>query len=303
MEELGIEWLLTDNWELAENAGAGAAIPLASRERIQMNQNTISKGLRNLAMGASGVAATPGGALGSIVSISSILTNPEMTMILHALEQKSGANLLSAPKVTTKSGANAEIKVVKELIYPTEFELSQSQVSGSGSGSEAVITPAFVTPAAFQKRDTGVILNVTPTVGPDGFSIDLIMMPQVVELSDWINYGSTVIDAKGKQQIFNMPQPIFHSRNIVTSITIWDGQTVVMGGLITEQQTTTLDKIPILGDIPLLGFLFRSKTSYSRKFNLLIFVTANLVDPAGNKINKELVATATGAGNAPDATP
>jgi len=293
---------LTDNWELAENAGAGAAIPLASRERIQMNQNTISKGLRNLAMGASGVAATPGGALGSIASISSILTNPEMTMILHALEQKSGANLLSAPKVTTKSGANAEIKVVKELIYPTEFEV-QAPIIPSGGVGQQIYQPALVTPAAFQTRDTGVILNVTPTVGPDGFSIDLIMMPQVVELSDWINYGSTVIDAKGKQQIFNMPQPIFHSRNIVTSITIWDGQTVVMGGLITEQQTTTLDKIPILGDIPLLGWLFQSKTSYSRKFNLLIFVTANLVDPAGNKINKELVATATGAGNALDTTP
>ncbi|MBU4366313.1 MAG: hypothetical protein KKF10_04200 [Verrucomicrobia bacterium] len=302
LEELGVEWLLTDNWELAENASAGAAIPLASRERIQMNQNTFSKGLRNLTMGASGITATPGGSLAGILSISSVLTNPEVTMVLHALEQRSGANLLSAPKVTTKSGANAEIKVVKELIYPTEFELTPPQVSGSGSGSQAVISKAFVTPAAFQTRDTGVILNVTPTVGPDGFSIDLIMMPQVVELSDWINYGSTLIDpTTGRAELMNMPQPIFHSRNITTSITIWDGQTVVMGGLITEQQTTTLDKIPILGDIPLLGFLFRSKTSSSKKFNLLIFVTANLVDPAGNKINKELVASAAGTVGAPAA--
>ncbi|MBU4285810.1 MAG: type II and III secretion system protein, partial [Verrucomicrobia bacterium] len=58
---------------------------------------------------------------------------------------------------------------------------------------------------------------------------------------------------------------------------------------------------PILGDIPLLGFLFRSKTSSSKKFNLLIFVTANLVDPAGNKINKELVASAAGTVGAPAA--
>jgi general secretion pathway protein D len=76
-----------------------------------------------------------------------------------------------------------------------------------------------------------------------------------------------------------------------------------MGGLIVEKQTTTLDKIPLLGDIPLLGYLFQSKTSNSQKFNLLIFVTANLVDPAGNKINKELVASATGVGNVPVATP
>jgi len=296
LEELGVEWILNDNWEIAENASANA--PLAAAERIQVNKNNFSKGLRNLATGASGITTTSGGNMAGILSISSILTNPEVTMILHALEQRSGANLLSAPKVTTKSGANAEIKVVKELIYPTEFELTQSSVSGSGSGSTAIITPAFVTPASFQTRDTGVILNVTPTVGPDGFSIDLVMLPQVVELSEWINYGSTVVNADGSTQEMNMPQPIFHSRNITTSITIWDGQTVVMGGLITEAQSTTLDKVPFLGDIPLIGYLFQSKTSYSKKFNLLIFVTANLVDPAGNKINKEPIVTGVGTINA-----
>ncbi|MBI2438702.1 MAG: tetratricopeptide repeat protein [Lentisphaerae bacterium] len=294
LEELGLEWLLTDNWELAENASASAPLQLSARERVQMNKNAFSKGLRNLALGASGISATPGGDMAGVISISSVLTNPEMTMILHALEQRSGANLLSAPKVTTKSGANAEIKVVRELIYPTEFTVTQPQVSGSGAGSLAVVGQAIVTPAGFEKRDTGVVLNVTPTVGPDGFSIDLVMLPQVVELADWVNYGSSSTDAQGRLQVWNMPQPIFHTRTITTGITIWDGQTVVMGGLITEAQTTTQDKVPVLGDIPLLGALFRSKSNISRKFNLLIFVTANLVDPAGNKINKEIVASVAG---------
>ncbi|MBI2440130.1 MAG: tetratricopeptide repeat protein [Lentisphaerae bacterium] len=294
LEELGLEWLLTDNWEVAQDASANAPLQLSARERIQVNQGSFSRGLRTLAMGASGVAAVPGGDMAGVISIASVLTNPEMTMILHALEQRSGANLLSAPKVTTRSGANAEIKVVRELIYPTEFTLTQPQVSGSGAGSLAVVGQAVVTPAGFEKRDTGVVLNVTPTVGPDGFSIDLVMLPQVVELADWINYGSSFTDAQGNPQQWNMPQPIFHSRTITTGITIWDGQTVVMGGLITEGQSTTQDKVPVLGDIPLVGALFRSKSSVSRKFNLLIFVTANLVDPAGNKINKEGIATAAG---------
>ncbi len=295
LEELGVEWLLTDNWELAENASAGAPVPLAARERIQVNKNQMTKGLRHFAMGASGITATPGGSMAGILSISSVLTNPELSFIVHALEQKSGANLLSAPKVTTKSGQNAEIKVVKELIYPTEFELTPPVMQTGGGVAGTQLQQAFVTPSSFETRDTGVILNVTPTVGPDGWSIELVMMPQVVELSDWINYGSTIIDpVTGQPQVMNMPQPIFHSRNINTSITIWDGQTVVMGGLITEQQTTSDDKVPLLGDIPLLGYLFRSKTSNSKKFNLLIFVTANIVDPAGNKINKDLIATAVG---------
>ena len=87
--------------------------------------------------------------------------------------------------------------------------------------------------------------------------------------------------------LFNMPQPIFTSRNVTTSIVIWDGQTVVMGGLIREELTTIKDKIPILGDIPLLGWFFRSEGQYSQKKNLLIFVTARLVDPAGRPIHTE----------------
>ncbi len=62
-----------------------------------------------------------------------------------------------------------------------------------------------------------------------------------------------------------MPQPIFTSRNVTTSIVIWDGQTVVMGGLIREELTTIKDKIPILGDIPMLGWLFRTEGQNSRK--------------------------------------
>ncbi len=280
LEELGMEWLLTDDWKIAQDASGGAAVPLSARQRIQVNKNNLTKGLREF--GDDSGETTPGGSLGSVLSISSILTNPELTVILHALERRSGANLLSAPKVTTKSGANAEIKVVKEIIYPTEWE------TGGGALGQQVATAVVLTPASFETRDTGVILNVTPVVGPDGYTIDLTMMPQVVELADWINYGSAVIDPQTLQPItMNNPQPIFHSRSIQTSISIWDGQTVVMGGLITENEATTEDKIPFLGDIPLLGYFFKTKTSKSIKRNLLIFVSANLVDPAGNRINKE----------------
>ncbi len=66
---------------------------------------------------------------------------------------------------------------------------------------------------------------------------------------------------------------------------IWDGQTVVLGGLITEAISKVEDKIPFLGDIPLVGRLFRSNVDIRTKNNLLIFVTALLIDPAGNPIN------------------
>ena len=77
-------------------------------------------------------------------------------------------------------------------------------------------------------------------------------------------------------------QPIFSVRKVRTEVTIYDGATVIMGGLTREQVKEVNDKIPVLGDIPLLGRLFRSKGETSQKRNLLIFVTANLVSPGGS---------------------
>lgn len=212
------------------------------------------------------------------MGISSVLTNPEVSMVLHALDQKGGSDLLSAPRITTRSGVNAEIKVVREIIYPTEFDSQVQNIQTMSEEGRRINTREIVvTPEGFETRETGVIMNVTPTVGPDGYTIDLSMVPEVTELIDWIQYGT---------ELYNMPQPVFSKRTVATSIIIWDGQTVVMGGMIREQITTVDDKIPVLGDLPLLGRLFRNKGEYSQKRNLLIFVTARLVDPAGNRIRK-----------------
>lgn len=287
LEELGLQWILNDNYEFAtRNDGSG--------QRLQLNANNsgLTQGNRFFNYNADnfrtapasaitrGIAQTP---LGGILSASSVLTNPEVTVVLQALSQHGGTDLLSAPRVTTRSGVNAQIQVVKEIIYPTEFDLTQPTVDTDGNVTMAPI----VTPGTFETRETGVILNVTPTVGPDGYTIDLVMAPEVAELVDWIQYGSTITIRGSDVYFFNMPQPVFTSRNVTTSIVIWDGQTVVMGGLIREELTTIRDKVPILGDIPLIGWLFRSEGQHSSKKNLLIFVTARLVDPAGRPIHRE----------------
>jgi general secretion pathway protein D len=282
LEELGLQWILNDNWEIAtKRDGSGG--------RIQMNSGNITAGLRGYGYNSSSGMIEPVNRLtqtstqtllGPIASFSSVLTNPELSVVLNAISQKGGSDLLSAPRVTTRSGVNAQIQVVKEIIYPTEFDLTQPTVNSDGDVTMAPI----VTPGSFETRATGVILNVTPTVGADGYTIDLVMAPEVAELVDWIQYGS-VITVVNESYQFNMPMPVFTSRNVATSLVIWDGQTVVMGGLIREEVSTIKDKIPILGDIPLLGRLFRNEGSWSQKKNLLIFVTARLVDPAGRPVH------------------
>ncbi len=83
-------------------------------------------------------------------------------------------------------------------------------------------------------------------------------------------------------------QPIFSVRDISTKVTIWDGATLIMGGLTREEVKKVNDKIPVLGDIPILGKLFRSKGESAQKRNLIIFVTANLLSPGGSPKKQNL---------------
>jgi len=84
-----------------------------------------------------------------------------------------------------------------------------------------------------------------------------------------------------------LPLPHFRLREVVTSAIVWDGQTVVLGGLITEDVTKIKDKVPMLGDLPFVGRLFRSESSATSKRNLMIFVTPTIIDPAGNRYHSE----------------
>jgi general secretion pathway protein D len=295
LEQLGFEWILTDNAEIAVEPGPGS---VASRPRIQADQNLngLSGGLRffdfdansNQALPAARNAAGGNSFLGNILSFSGILTNPELQLVVQALDQKGNSDLLSAPRVTTINGVNAVIEVVREIIYPTEFDITENDIGDIVTGDGAnFFLPPTVEPGGFETRDVGVILNVTPTVNADNYTINLVLLPEIAELVDWLQYGSTIPTPEGGEYQVNLPQPIFASRNITTSMIVWDGHTVVMGGLIREDLVTIDDKIPILGDIPIIGRLFRSEGRRSEKRNLLIFVTARLVDPAGNSINAE----------------
>jgi len=184
------------------------------------------------------------------------------------------------------SGKTAEITVAQELRYPENYGDISAQVGrgdSSGSGSAGVAITAG-TPMDFVVRNVGVEMEVTPQVEED-FSISLLLEPRVTEFEGFVEYGGTSV-AIASNTTVTVPsgffQPIFSIRRVRTEVTIWDGATVVMGGLTREQAVSVSDKIPVLGDLPLLGRLFRSEGESSEKRNLLIFVTANLISPGGS---------------------
>ena len=241
--------------------------------------------------------------------VNAFLGNADLSMILHMLSQRSDTDLLSAPKVVTKSGQEAVMKVVTEYIYPTEFEVTGLQSGGGNNSSSSTTTGAVVEPQNFEMREVGVILQVVPEVSAEGQMINLMLNPQVVSEPVWKNYGAKIpvqkqpnslqtleglsalaqaalIRSQTEQEYMELPmeQPFFHVRSVTTQLSIYNGATVVMGGLITEARTTIEDKIPFLGDLPYVGRLFRSRSEQSEKRNLLVFVTARLVDPAGRSV-------------------
>ncbi len=294
VDSLGLEWLLDDNWEVLEKKSS-AGLPLGAKERIVVNANAgtegFTKGNRFLDVAGVGGAAIAD----DLLSLSAVLTNPELSVVLHALQQRGHTDLLSAPKITTQSGQQATIKVVTEYIYPTEFETEG--ISGGNNNnavgntsSQGGVVGAVVTPSSFETREVGVILEVMPEVSPEGQMINLTLSPEVVSEPTWKNYGSsyTSYDPNGNPvtQELMMEQPFFHTRSLRTNLLIYNGATVVMGGMITEIRRDVDDKIPLLGDIPLLGRLFRSRYESSEKRNLLIFVTARLVDPSGRALDR-----------------
>ena len=144
-------------------------------------------------------------------------------------------------------------------------------------------------------RNVGVELKVTPTVEEDDYSISLDLNPTVTEFEGFVEYGGPSVAISGGTSVTVPPgfyQPIFSVRDIATKVTIWDGATLVMGGLTREEVKKVNDKVPVLGSLPMLGRLFRSDGESTQKRNLLIFVTANLVSPGGS-LKKQAVSGAT----------
>jgi type II secretory pathway component GspD/PulD (secretin) len=275
---------------------------------------TYQTGMRYLSTADNHISGKGSSQNDQFMRVNAFLGNADLSMILHMLSQRSDTDLLSAPKVVTKPGQEATIKVVTIYRYPQDYDVtiqstsssSSTSVTGSGSGGDGKILP-MVEPQNFETQEVGVILNVQPELSAEGF-INLKLNPRIISEPTWKDYGmkvpmSSVMSstaqamalASGNEdmQWFTVPmeQPFFKERSIETVVTLYNGATVVMGGLITEERKSMEDKIPFLGDIPFIGRLFRSRSEWSNKRNLLLFVTARLVGPDGRMIQNSSTTT------------
>jgi len=204
---------------------------------------------------------------------------------LYALDQSRTAEILSSPKVTTKSGSKAIIKMITEAYYPQTWSIPTINSTGN------VMQINTSTPTFGDPTDMGIILEVTPTVSPNNHTILLDIRPQVIDFAGWSSYPYTITttDTAGNSQQTHVPAKMaeISHRDVDTRVKVYDGETVVLGGTIKEKGIYVNDEMPILGSIPLAGRLFKSQYEKTERTNLLIFVTARLVTPSGTPLRKQ----------------
>jgi general secretion pathway protein D len=330
LKELSFDWLLgpsnvpgVSTYNLFTAGGTSGTSPTLDPNdftfrngNTPFGQNPVTAGNRSggTAISANAIDALLFGVSGNsklapgVFSLVGAGTDPAFQVIVRGLDQKKGVDLLSAPKVTTKSGNRAVIEIIREFKYPIEFEqpqipqtfgggLSVTGAGGLAGGAQSGSFPVTpTTPTTFEVKNTGVTLEVEPVIGPDGYTIDMQLAPQVVEFEGFINYGSPIQSTSTNllgQTVTNIitpniiNQPIFSTRKVTTNVSVFDGATVVLGGLVREDVQKVEDKTPIIGDIPVLGRLFRSNVDQHIKRNLVIFVTARIINAEGQPISSD----------------
>jgi len=270
------------------NLGSGSAFPGQTTANLLAGAATdqqITSGLRNTGP--------------ALATLTGILTDPNFRVVLHALEQRTGTETLAEPEAVTTSGRQTQMRAtdIEYILTGFGFDTGTGATGVGGTtattGTTVQATPNSAITPTTQQFEIGPTLDVVPYVLSDGYTVNLTLIPQVLEFLQYDpvptvpGYTPAVSTSSGGVSTLPTVLPHFTVREIVTTVNIWDNQTVILGGLISSAINTTKDKVPFLGDLPLLGRLFQSQTKTSAKKNLMIFVTATIVDPAGNRVHSD----------------
>jgi type IV pilus assembly protein PilQ len=198
--------------------------------------------------------------------LTGIIGSLEYDLVIHALNEMDSTQTISAPRVTVLNNHTAMIRRGETLRYYEEYEL-ETVVNEAGVAASQPVPVGSV-----QEIQMGINFEVKPTIGHDGKKIMLNLKPSIVQLEGW----DTFITAQ---------LPRTAENELETTAVINSGQTVILGGIITETKQDSDDQIPILGRLPLIGQFFGNQTKDRTPTHLIIFVTVTIMDGSGKYIN------------------
>jgi general secretion pathway protein D len=195
---------------------------------------------------------TTGNFLGAISGQFAILSVPQMSATLRLLNEDSDAEFLANPRVVTANNQKAEIKIIRQQPVP--------QLNFNEQTAQAVFS-------GFQDKEFGNTLEVTPSINQEEF-ISLSVKPEISnKVGDQsFSFGGSVVTS-----------PIIDKRSLNSNVLIRSGNTLAIGGLLQDETIKNRTKVPILGDIPILGYAFQERLNGRSKRNLLVFVTPTIL--------------------------
>ncbi|NND91845.1 MAG: type II secretion system secretin GspD [Granulosicoccus sp.] len=239
--------------ELSTNNSAQLGVNFAVNG-VDSNRPAAYTNLGGATQALVGTVASQGASLGNGLSLALGrfgTGNIDFGFLLSAIASDSDNNILSTPTLVTMDNQEAEIVVGQNVPFVTGTQLSSSNDN------------PFQT---IERQDIGISLKVKPQIN-EGDNIKMEIEQEVSDVSSTAVTGATDITT--------------NKRSIKTTVLVEDGQTLVLGGLIDDQINDTRDKVPFLGDIPLLGSLFRYRTSSKSKRNLMVFLHPTILrDPS-----------------------
>jgi len=214
------------------------------------------------------------------VGIQEVFTNvlgaADLSATITALEQTGESQTLSAPRLTVLNNRPATISDGKVQYYYEQYDVKTTAQQYYQSSS-------FVPSGKPTKITAGASLDVLASISGDGKSIVLALHPMVNTDVQLQRYATlTDIGINGQvQSTFDINLPQYRTEELATRMVVKSGDTVVMGGVLEQQRSTLVESVPVLGDLPLIGALFRRRTEQDTPRYLLVFVTATIVKDSG----------------------
>jgi type II secretory pathway component GspD/PulD (secretin) len=249
----------------ANNAGnvannGGAATSTSSTGTTAALTNAVTAGVTATTTSAMDFLSSLANNGSTARNFNTVFSADQFGIVLSALNVLSSTKVISNPTITTLNNQEATINVGREDPLP-KYSYNDQRGSFEVSG--------------FDYKPIGIILKVTPQVNASGF-IKLQVSPEVSQRNGAVNFGGA-----GGAEI-----PIIATRKVNTQVSLKDGYTMGIGGLLTSETTDTTTKVPLLGNIPLIGNLFKSKGKNGTTTNLLIFITARTVNADGAPVEQ-----------------
>ena len=245
--KLGVEWQGANAVEYSGKTGAYVGGISGDKGSYSIAQGLLAgKGL------PSGLSF---GVIGQMINVATVggtmISFPNLAAFIQAYQSDSDIRILSTPQLLTLDNEEAEITVGKNVPYVTRQDTTIGSTTNYSN---------------FEYKDVGVTLKVTPQINKEGF-VRLKLDQSVTK----------IVTQTAESQGTSILAPTTLKRTAKTTITVRSGDTVVIGGMIEDNSDTGTYKVPLLGDIPLLGWLFKSKSSSAERNNLFIFITPHII--------------------------